>query len=124
LSCDPEDWPSSVVKGRMHAVFDGTCQTPYHALTRDGVLFSLGESALMNQETTPGLFGTPISAYWARLRGNVMPNTKIYDLWDSFTADKNALSLFHASKLRELVPDQTSLFLMFSRWTLRFFCTC
>jgi D-arabinose 1-dehydrogenase-like Zn-dependent alcohol dehydrogenase len=127
---DPEDWPPSIVKGRMHAVFDGTCQAPHDALTTDGVLISLGESALMNQESTPGLLGAPIAAYWARLKGNVMPNTKIYDLWDSFTGDKNAFKVRSSnmtnsckSCFRHPLP---SLFLMFStgRWILRFFCIC
>jgi NADPH:quinone reductase-like Zn-dependent oxidoreductase len=93
LSPEANEWPEAIVMGRMHAVFDGTCQAPYDALTSDGILVSLGESALMNQQSTPGLLGAPVSAYWARMRGNVMPNTKVYDLWDSFIADKNAFKV-------------------------------
>jgi D-arabinose 1-dehydrogenase-like Zn-dependent alcohol dehydrogenase len=121
----PQEWPSSLVKGRMHAVFDGTCQAPHDALTSDGVLISLGESALMNQETTPGLFGAPITAYWARLKGNVMPNTKVYDLWDSFTADKGTFKVCPCSMTYNwgiFSGSQFKLFLTeFTRWTLRFF---
>ncbi|KAG7366614.1 oxidoreductase [Nitzschia inconspicua] len=109
LSPNPEEWPETIVKGRMHAVFDGTSQAPYHALTNDGTLVSLGESALMNQQSTPGLLGAPVSAYWARMKGNILPNTKVYDLWDSFMSNKDAFKmdfeiLLHLLKKRFIKP--------------------
>ncbi|KAL3923164.1 MAG: hypothetical protein SGILL_001811 [Bacillariaceae sp.] len=108
LPPESENWPE-LVKGRMDAVFDGTCQTPYDALSSEGILISLGESELMNQESSPGVFGAPISAYWARVKGNVMPNTHVYDLWDSFIGDKNAFKmdfeiLVHLLKKRLIKP--------------------
>jgi NADPH:quinone reductase-like Zn-dependent oxidoreductase len=108
LAIDQETWPS-LVKGRMHAVFDGDCLEPYNALTSDGILVSLGEAALMKQESSPGFLGAPISAYWAHIKGNIMPNTKAFDLWDSFLQDKNAFKLdfeilLHLLKKRFLKP--------------------
>ena len=71
LAPEPEDW-SPVTKERMDVVFDGTCQSPYCALRNDGVMVCLGLSALMNRESA-GIFGAPLSAYWARLKGKRSP---------------------------------------------------
>jgi NADPH:quinone reductase-like Zn-dependent oxidoreductase len=91
LAPEPEDW-SPVTKERMDVVFDGTCQSPYGALRNDGVMVCLGLSALMNRESA-GIFGAPLSAYWARLKGHVLPNTHVYDLWDSFSQDKTTFKV-------------------------------
>lgn len=96
LPPDPKDW-LPVIKGRMDIVFDGTCQddfsSSYSALRSSGTLVCLGMSALLSRES-PGLFGAPVSAYWARLKGNyLLPNTKFYDMWDSFASEKNAFKV-------------------------------
>jgi NADPH:quinone reductase-like Zn-dependent oxidoreductase len=98
LPLDPNDW-LPIIKGKMDIVFDATCQddfsSSYSALQRNGTLICLGMSALLSRET-PGFFGAPISAYWARLKGNLLPNTKFYDLWESFTANKSAFKVSNA----------------------------
>jgi NADPH:quinone reductase-like Zn-dependent oxidoreductase len=95
LPPDPAEW-LPVIKGKMDVVFDGTCQddfsSSHSALRSNGTLVCLGMSALLNRET-PGFFGAPISAYWARLKGNLLPNTKFYDLWESFAAEKSAFKV-------------------------------
>jgi hypothetical protein len=36
------------------------------------------------------VFGAPISAYWTKLKGQLMSNTKCYEVWDSFTTNPEA----------------------------------
>ena len=92
LTSEQASWPS-LVKGRMHAVFDVDCLEPRQTLADDGVLVNLGETALIKKEASPGVLGAPISAYWNHMKGSVMPNTKVFDLWDSFIQDKDAFKL-------------------------------
>mmetsp|Transcript_12626 Transcript_12626/g.23597 ORF Transcript_12626/g.23597 Transcript_12626/m.23597 type:complete len:148 (-) Transcript_12626:1303-1746(-) len=104
---DPESW-SPAIKEKMHFVFDVNSQFPFTALREDGVLVSFGEAAVMNRDS-PGFLGTPISAYWAKFVGAVHPNTKVYDIWDSFSRDKDAFNmdleiLFHLLKKRFIKP--------------------
>ena len=91
LSPEPEDW-LQVMTERVDIVFDGTCQSPYGALKSDGILVCFDTTALLKGES-PGILGAPLNAYWERLKRNVLSNTKIYDLWDSFAQDKNAFKV-------------------------------
>jgi len=107
LPMDPESW-SPTIKEKMHFIFDVNSQFPFTALREDGVLVSFGEAAVMNRDS-PGFLGTPISAYWAKFVGAVHPNTKVYDIWDSFSRDKDAFNmdleiLFHLLKKRFIKP--------------------
>lgn len=92
LPVQPKDWLPTT-KGLMDIVFDGTChdslESPYASLKHDGVLVCVGMTALLNREE-PGVFGAPISAYWARLKGQLMSNTKFYEVWDSFNSNKES----------------------------------
>lgn len=92
LPVQPEDWLPTT-KGLMDIVFDGAChdslESPYASLKDDGVLVCVGMSALLNREQ-PGVFGAPISAYWAKVKGQLMSNTECYEVWDSFNSNKEA----------------------------------
>jgi NADPH:quinone reductase-like Zn-dependent oxidoreductase len=133
LPPDPKDWLPAI-KGRMDIVFDGTCQddfsSSYSALKRNGILVCLGMSALLSRES-PGFFGAPISAYWARFKGNLLPNTKFYDLWESFATKKNAFKVSRTEHRLNgdifLVVNSTPYFDLQSvsiSWIWRFFFTC
>lgn len=111
LPPDPADW-LPLVQGKMHFVFDGACQddlsSPYGALRNDGVLLCLGMSSLLSRET-PGVFGAPLSAYWARIKGQLLPNSIVYDVWESFLQDRNSYKLdleilFHLLKKKFIKP--------------------
>ena len=95
LPVNPKDWLPST-KGGMDIVFDGTChdslESPYASLKSEGVLVCVGMSALLSREQ-PGMFGAPISAYWAKLKGQLMHNTRCYEVWDSFTSNKEAFKV-------------------------------
>lgn len=111
LPIDPTSWLDDV-RGSMDIVFDGTCydslESPSASLKPNGTLVCLGMSALLNRETT-GLFGAPIAAYWAKLKGQLMSNSKSYEVWDSFLENKDAYKLdleilFHLLKKRFIKP--------------------
>jgi NADPH:quinone reductase-like Zn-dependent oxidoreductase len=95
LPVEPKEW-LPIVKGGMDIVFDGKCHdgldSPLASLKNDGVLVCVGMSALLSKEK-PGVFGAPISAYWARLKGQLMSNTKSYEVWESFNENKDAFKV-------------------------------
>jgi NADPH:quinone reductase-like Zn-dependent oxidoreductase len=94
LPVHPKDW-SPTIKGKMDIVFDGACHdvdSTYASLKSDGVLVVVGMSALLCQEQL-GVFGAPITAYWTKLKGHLMTNTKSYEVWDSFNANKEAFKV-------------------------------
>jgi NADPH:quinone reductase-like Zn-dependent oxidoreductase len=92
LQVDPKHWLPTI-EGSMDIVFDGTCydslESPSASLKKDGILVCLGMSALLTREK-PGVFGAPISAYWAKFKGQIMSNTKSYEVWESFSDNKDA----------------------------------
>jgi NADPH:quinone reductase-like Zn-dependent oxidoreductase len=95
LPVDPKDW-SSAIKGKMDIVFDGAyhdgLDSPYDSLKSDGVLVCVGTSALLSKEQK-GVCGAPNAAYWTKLKGHQMTNTKSYEVWDSFNANKDAFKV-------------------------------
>jgi len=95
MSDDPKQW-NEKVKGSMDVVFDGACYDGLHSASEgvnsDGVLISVGMSSLLSKET-PGVLGAPMSAYWERLKSNVMTHSTSYEVWDSFREDKGGYKL-------------------------------
>ena len=95
LPMQPDEWLETT-KGSMDIVFDITChdvqESPRASLKSDGVVVSIGMSALMRKEKQ-GVFGAPISAYWEKLKGQLLPNTKSYEVWKSFNDDKDAFKV-------------------------------
>eukprot|EP00934_Nitzschia_sp_Nitz4_P003461 Nitzschia sp. Nitz4//scaffold52_size167869//56335//57796//NITZ4_002270-RA/size167869-snap-gene-0.223-mRNA-1//-1//CDS//3329554017//3451//frame0 len=111
LPVDPKLWLDSI-EGSLDIVFDGTCydslESPTASLRSDGALICVGMSALLNREKS-GVFGAPISAWYAKLKGQLMFNTKSYEVWDSFLENKDAYKLdleilFHLLKKRFIKP--------------------
>ena len=92
LPVEPKDW-LPVTKGGMDIVFDVACndslESPHASLQKGGTLVCIGMSALLNKEKN-GILGAPMSAYWARIKGQLLPNTKSYEVWESFMSDKEA----------------------------------
>ena len=112
LPADPNQWMDSM-KGSVDVVFDGTCydgfQSTSTVLNEDGILVSLGMSALLNRET-PGILGAPMVAYWEKLKSDVMPHSTSYEVWNSFRREKEAYKLdlailFHLLKKRFIKPN-------------------
>ena len=96
----------------MDIVFDGTCHdsldSPYASLKSDGILVSVGMSALLTRGR-PGILGAPISAYWARFKGQFFSNIKSYEVWESFNENKDGFKLdlevlFHLLKKKFIKP--------------------
>ena len=111
LPVDPKLWLGSI-KGSMDIVFDGTCydslDSASASLNKNGILVSLGMSALLKREN-PGVLGAPLAAYWAKLKSQIMSNSHSYEVWNSFTANKDAYKLdleilFHLLKKRFIKP--------------------
>ena len=95
LPVQPEDWLPKT-KGAMDIVFDVAChdalESPQASLKRNGTLVCIGMSALLSKEK-PSVFGAPLSAYWARLKGRLMTNTMSYEVWESFCENKDAFKV-------------------------------
>jgi NADPH:quinone reductase-like Zn-dependent oxidoreductase len=111
LPVDPALWLETV-KGTMDIVFDGTCYDTFESATaslnEDGTMISLGMSALLNREK-PGVLGAPLTAYWAKLKSQIMSNSTSYEVWESFVSNKDAYKLdmeilFHLLKKKFIKP--------------------
>ena len=111
LPVQPQDWLPTT-KGGMDIVFDGTCHdsldSPYASLTKDGVLVSVGMSAVLKRGD-PRIFGAPVSAYWARLQSHFFSNIKSYEVWESFIDNKEVYKLdleilFHLLQKKFIKP--------------------
>uniref|UniRef100_A0A7S4T8M2 Enoyl reductase (ER) domain-containing protein n=1 Tax=Ditylum brightwellii TaxID=49249 RepID=A0A7S4T8M2_9STRA len=87
LPLTTKDWLPEV-EGEMDFVADSLCQddfaSPHAALKKGGHLVVMGVSAINNTESR-GMFGQPVSAKLAMFKArNVMSNTTVFDLWESF----------------------------------------
>jgi NADPH:quinone reductase-like Zn-dependent oxidoreductase len=95
LPPEPEEW-LPLIKGKVNVVFDGECQddlsSPYSALRDNGILVCLGMTALLGRESA-GILGAPFAAYWARFKGQLLPNAIVYDVWDNFVQDPNSFKV-------------------------------
>lgn len=100
LPPEPEEW-LPLVKGRMDVVFDGTCQDDLSSTcdaVRDdectvGILVCLGMTNLLARESSPGVFGAPLSAYIAQFKRHLIPNALVYDVWESYLQDRNSFKV-------------------------------
>lgn len=111
LPVDPQLWVETV-KGTMDVIFDGTCyesiESASDLLRPDGIMVSLGMSAFLNREKT-GVLGVPLTAYWSKLKTQILGNSTSYEVWESFTTNKEAYKLdmeilFHLLKKRFIKP--------------------
>lgn len=128
LPVQPKDW-LPITKGAMDFVFDVTChdvlESPHASLKSDGILVCIGMSALLSKEK-PGVFGAPISAYWARLKGQLMSNTKSYEVWGSFNENKDAFKVrgfadSNGNNLLGSILTTHAFCFLFNSWIWRFF---
>lgn len=111
LPVNPKSWLDSI-KGTMDIVFDGTCydnlESVSASLNKNGTLISVGMSSLLKREK-PSVLGAPLSAYWVKLKSQIMSNSQSYEVWNSFVANKDGYKLdleilFHLLKKKFIKP--------------------
>lgn len=91
---------SAFVDGEMDYVFDGVCQdgleAGLRALKPDGKLVCFGQSAVLREEV--GVFGTPFSVRYNKLRSSMISGGRTLDLWSSFKSNPTAYKVSFRKK--------------------------
>ena len=102
---------SVIADGEMDYVFDGVCEDGLEhankALKPHGKLVCFGQASVLREEV--GMFGTPFSVRYNKLRSNMISGGRTLDLWASFKSDPNAYkknlqALFQLLKWQKIKP--------------------